>query len=106
MAHRIHYNELRNAVKFFFFYSDLLLYSCKFPNIETSVGSRKMAEISALSSKGYLKFAHEKRKRKQACINLINLYRRDGELSKSKTGLFHFIWSPRKALENHQYFQI
>ena len=104
----IYYSELRNVVKFFFFflYSDLLLYSSKFAKTETSVGSSKMAEISAPSCLGHLKFAHEKSKRKQAHINLINLYRRDGELFKSKTGLFHIIWSSRKAFENHQYFKI
>ena len=47
----IYYSELRNVVKFFFFflYSDLLLYSSKFAKTETSVGSSKMAEISAPS---------------------------------------------------------
>ena len=49
----------------------------------------------------------EKRKRRQAPINLLKIFiGRIEEWFKSKTEPFHLIWSSRDAFLNHQYFEL
>ena len=88
-----------------FFYNCTSKYKKRRKFAEASVGSRKLAEISAPSRGKWILLMKSAKESKLVSIWQIFVWGID-EWFKFKTESFHLIWSSRNAFGNNHYFKI